>query len=196
MRKEMPNVVDRYAVLFVIGAVIAVNFLPWFLEPFGMLLTEPLEAAQLIFGRALLAAIIVGIFVAIRRYGWISTALFFLNPTLAFGWVRARGQLADKLTEMSSRPARARASTPRAAKKPEHASSWQPWSKSESPEPKTDPVVQMGVASKPVLKKPAPLADPSPVRTKKARHVSDLGPKRGDRFADSPIHTCRRGLLG
>ena len=104
MRKDRPKLVDQYAVQFVIGAVIAINFVPWFFEPFGMLLSEPLEAARLLFGRALLAGIIIGIFVAVRRYGWVSTALFFLNPTLAFGWVRARGKLADKLTEVTSRP--------------------------------------------------------------------------------------------
>ena len=193
MRKDRPKLVDQYAVQFVIGAGIAINFVPWFFEPFGMLLSEPLEAARLLFGRALLAGIIIGIFVAVRRYGWVSTALFFLNPTLAFGWVRARGKLADKLTEVTSRPRPTRKPVERKVTEPKQAAPRAPWTKSDDAVPTSPPPAPM-----PVQPRSTPIAidASSPVRSKKARHVSDLGPKRGDHFAESPIHTCRRGMFG
>lgn len=187
MKREMPNIVDRYAVHFVIAAVIALNFLPWFLEPFGMLLSEPAEALRLLVGRVVLAAILVGGFLAVRKYGWVSTALFFLNPTLALGWFRARSALADRLTEMTSRPSPARSTTRHTAPKPVMDTPWTP---------KAEVGTRMPAARHETAPAPRPVPAPKPVRSTKARHVSDLGPKRGDRFADSPIHTCKRGLFG
>lgn len=187
MKREMPNIVDRYAVQFVITAVIALNFLPWFLEPFGMLLSEPTEALRLLVGRVVLAGILVGGFLAVRKYGWVATALFFLNPTLALGWFRARSALADRLTEMTNRPSPARAPMRNTAPKPVMDTPWTT---------KAEDETAMPAARAKTAPAPRPAPAPTPVRSAKVRHVSDLGPKRGDRFADSPIHTCKRGLFG
>lgn len=170
----MNRSLDYRVSLMAFAAIVAVNAIPWFTEPFTMLLSEPLLALRLLVGRLILVGVVVGLVLAVRRYGWVSVALFFLNPMLAAGWLRARSWYAEK-TEEAGAPGSdagcAREPSPKVTPKP--APSFAPETR------------ETGMLAR---------APSKPKRMKMT--TSDLGPPKKDRFADSPIYSRKRGLFG
>lgn len=161
-----------------IALFIAVKFtVPGIIEGFSMLGSEPAAAFTLILQRLVGLGIICGIAYAVYRFGVFTVLLFLINPMMAWGLIKAKTWYREEKAKSQAEINRFAKAQPKPQPTPEPAP---------RPHAKHQPAraVQPGTP-------PRPIEPKRPVMT-----VSDLGPKKGDRFASSPISSRRRGLFG
>ncbi|MEM1237804.1 MAG: hypothetical protein AAGI10_12590 [Pseudomonadota bacterium] len=191
----MNNKFDGQSLFLVVAMIFAINMAPWFLAPFGQSLVDPAGAATEILGRLVLLAVLAGLFVFVRRFGIVPVLLFFLNPLAAFGYVKARGWVRGKVGEAKNEAARYDQ-----RRAPQSALDTL-WSQPKKTVPTPAKLSTMPEEAARTAPKASPSSAPSPfkepTRTRPApMQVTDLGPRKKDRFADSPISSRRRGLFG